>query len=255
MIVTLVLPMHNEASRIESTVEVAEKILSNHDSEIIVSEDGCIDGTPELARELERQGRIKHLHSDKKLGRGRAVERAFSVAKGDILLYMDADLSTNPERLQDLIGALKGGCDVVTGSRYVLGSETTRNPIRKVLSFAYNFFTRLLLGSKVRDHQCGFKGLTRKAADELLPLEYGHWFWDTELLVKAQRAGFSVKEIPVEWKEVEKGSKVDIIKDALEMGVKVIALAIKMRGREMARRGEGISGHSRRDTGGTWVLR
>lgn len=228
-IITLVIPAHNEAGRIENAVDVAEEILSDYDYEIIVAEDGCVDDTPRIAEKLEDEGRIKHLHSDKKLGRGKSLERAFSSAEGDILLYMDADLATDPKHLHDLTDELYNGCDVVTGSRYLPESDCSRDNLRAILSDAHNFFTGLLADSNLKDHQCGFKGITREVANELLPLKNKHWFWDTELLVKAQRNGLKVKEIPVSWKENEENSKVRTGRDALELGIKVIALSIEMR--------------------------
>lgn len=225
--VSLVLPMHNEEDRVRETVSISEEVLSDYDNEIIITEDGCTDETPEIAEKLAEEGRVKHLHSEERLGRGNSLEKAFSQAKGEILIYMDADLATNPEEIPKLIEALKNDYDVVAGSRYIEGSDSFRTPLRESLSKPYNWLVQFLIGSKIQDHQCGFKGLTREVSEELLPLDDEHWFWDTELLVKAQDEGYKVKEMPVKWKEKDKNSDVNIKNEVPRMGYKTVKLAIK----------------------------
>ncbi|MEK6923986.1 MAG: glycosyltransferase, partial [Candidatus Micrarchaeota archaeon] len=170
---------------------------------------------------------VRHLHYDEKLGRGRALSNAFAKARGRLVAYMDVDLSTPPRHLREMIAALED-CDVVTGSRYLSTSSTRRSSLRLFLSKGFNLLIQLLLGSRVSDHQCGFKGFRREVAISLCRQAVeAHWFWDTELLVLAQRQGLRVKEIPVEWRE-GKETKVNFKRDVLEMA----AAALRMRLRE-----------------------
>lgn len=227
VVFSLVLPAYNEEGRLESAVKAAMRSLSGTAYEIIIAEDGCSDGTPAIASRLARKyARVRHLHSDAKLGRGRALCNAFAQAKGEVVGYMDADLATNPKHLKQLLEELKDN-DVVVGSRYLKGSASKRNNYRLALSSGFNALVQALLGSSVKDHQCGFKGFRKSVALQLCSLaREKHWFWDTEVLVLAQRKKMRVKEIPVEWSEDTKGeTKINFERDVLEMG----KAAVKMR--------------------------
>ncbi len=227
LVFSLVLPAYNEAAALPRAVEAAIKALDGIPFEVIIAEDGSRDGTDKVAEGLAEKhpGIVRHLHSAQKLGRGRALKQAFSIAKGKYVGYMDVDLATNPAHLKELVKALDEGFDVVTGSRYAEGNKSSRSAKRLFLSKGFNGVVRTILGSRVEDHQCGFKGFRREAALKLCALaRENHWFWDTEVLVLAQRLGMKVKEIPVEWKE-GKVTKVNIKRDVLGMG----AAAVKMR--------------------------
>ena len=225
--VSLVFPAYNEADRLEGAVLKTMKHLERTvDSfEIIIAEDGSTDGTDKVAEELSRRyPQVKHLHSDERLGRGRALNRAFKKAKGKILIYTDVDLSTDPKFLKPLIHTIKSGYDFVTGSRMHPKSIVERSTLRRLLSLTYNLMVRVFLKSPLRDHQCGFKGFKREALMRLLDkVEAGHWFWDTEILVLAYHSGFRVKEIPIVWKG-GKHSKVRMFSDIVDMGVNILKL-------------------------------
>ena len=205
MKVSVVLPAYNEAERIELAVEEVRKELSKYyaedEFEIIIAEDGSSDGTDRIAAELaERYENVRHIHSDSRLGKGKAISQAFKASKAEILVFMDVDLSTDLEHLRELIQAVEDGSDFVTGSRLMQQSKTERPLKRDFASKAYNFLVRLFLGSKLRDHQCGFKAFRREALFEVMEkAKDTHWFWDTEVLVLAQRMGYRVREIPVRW--------------------------------------------------------
>ena len=115
---------------------------------------------------------------------------------------MDLDLATDLEQLKPLIEAVESeGNDFVTGSRMLPESNVARSGTRNIASKTYNFMVRAFLGSKVKDHQCGFKAFRRGPLLQLLDeVEASHWFWDTEILVRANRRGYTIKEIPVSWK-------------------------------------------------------
>ncbi len=224
---SLVIPAYNEQGHLEGAVKAAVLGLAGIDFEIIIAEDGSTDRTPEIARELcKKFHRVKCLHFDKKLGRGAALCNAFGQASGDLVGYMDADLATNPKHLKELVEQLKQ-YDVVVGSRYVQGSSSKRSATRLALSSGFNALIQAMLGSKVKDHQCGFKGFRKEVALNLCALaREKHWFWDSEVLVLAQSKGLRIKEIPVEWSEDAKGNtKINFKRDVLEMG----AAAVRMR--------------------------
>ena len=226
--VSVVLPAYNEENTIEQTVSVTVEtladVLPDGSYEVIVAEDGCDDRTPGIAtRMAEGDPRVRHVHSDQRLGRGGALEYAFERADGDTLVYFDTDLATDMRHLEELVESIRSGeYDVATGSRWLPGNRAERPAKRGVPSLGFNTLVRTVLRSDLRDHQCGFKAIDRAAFDHLGPMvEDDHWFWDTELLVKAQREGYRVKEFPVDW-EPKGDSKVDIVRDVFGMGSQVL---------------------------------
>ncbi|QHS17058.1 flippase-like domain-containing protein [Halopenitus persicus] len=228
--VSVVLPAYDEEDTIEHTVErtitALEGFLPSNAFEVIVAEDGCTDRTPEIADRLAAaDDRVRHVHSDERLGRGGALEHAFRAADGDVLVYFDTDLATDLDHLEELVESIRSGeYDVATGSRWMPGREADRPAKRGVPSRAFNLLVRGFLRSDVRDHQCGFKALSRDAFRTLVDdVEDDHWFWDTELLVRAQRAGLAVREFPVAW-EPKGDTKVDLVRDVFGMGSQLLRL-------------------------------
>ncbi|MCD2202016.1 flippase-like domain-containing protein [Halobacterium sp. KA-6] len=226
--VSVVLPAYNEADTIERTVRTTlstlDAFLPAGSYEVIVAEDGCEDETPEIASRLAAEDdRVRHFHSDERLGRGGALNAAFRAADGDTLAYFDTDLATDMRHLEELIESVRSGdADVATGSRWIPGEQADRPAKRGIPSRGFNLAVRTLLGSDLRDHQCGFKAFSREAFESLVDeVEDEHWFWDTEMLVRAQRRGFTVAEFPVDW--TPKGdSKVDLVRDVFGMGSQIL---------------------------------
>jgi uncharacterized protein (TIRG00374 family) len=226
--VSVVLPAYNEEATIRTTVETTLESLAAFlpaDAfEVIIAEDGCDDRTPETADELAAADeRVRHFHSDERLGRGGALERAFEAADGETLVYFDTDLATDMRHLEELVESVRSGeYDIATGSRWIDGREADRPAKRGVPSRGYNTLVRLFLRSDLRDHQCGFKAFDREALFDLNgDVEDDHWFWDTEMLVRAQRAGYQVREFPVDW--TPKGdTKVDLVRDVFGMGSQIL---------------------------------
>ena len=231
--ISVVLPAHNEAERIAEAVKQTKQSLDKISSsfEILIAEDGSTDGTAEIARRIEAEEPcVRHIHSVERLGKGKALGRAFKLAKGKILAFVDVDLSTDMKHLEELINVIKGEkYDFATGSRRLKGSEVTRSFKRTVMSTVYNLLVRTVLKSRIRDHQCGFKSFRRQSLLNILEkVEDEQWFWDTELLVCAQREGYGVKEFPIKWDE--KGdTKVETFKDGLRMFSKIIKLYYQLR--------------------------
>lgn len=236
--VSLVLPAYNEAEGLEETVRRTAETLREITPtfEIIIAEDGATDGTDKIAEKLAEENHyVTHLHSDKRLGRGSALNRAFKSASGDILVYIDVDLATDMLHLSELIGKIRDGYDLATGSRMMPGSDAMRSAKRGFASKGFNFLVRTLLKSKLYDHQCGFKAFGRNALIDLLDqVKDEHWFWDTEILVRAERSGYRVAEFPVRWRPGST-TKVDLKRDVIGMGGAILRLRRELNVRSIER--------------------
>ena len=168
---------------------------------IVVADNGSEDGTLEMARRLSEE------HSDvawirlEQRGRGRALRRAWLESDADMVSYMDVDLSTDLSAVAPMVKALEEGYDLAIGSRLAKGAKVYRRTLkREVISRSYNLLIKGMFFSSFSDAQCGFKGLTRKAAQALVPnVKDTGWFFDTELLLLAEKRGFRIKDIPVTW--------------------------------------------------------
>ncbi len=154
------------------------------------------------------------MHLDRK-GRGYALRAAWSSSEAPVVAYMDVDLSTSLPALLPLVAPLLSGHrDVTIGSRLAPGAHVVRGPKRELISRAYNLLLKLTLRGGFSDAQCGFKALRRDAAAKLLPLvEDNEWFFDTELLVTAERLGLRIGEVPVDWVD-DPDSRVQIVSTA-----------------------------------------
>lgn len=224
--VSAVIPVFNDRISLEKAIpeslSALEKITDSF--ELIVAEDGSTDGSMELVEEWEKKdSRVRLFHSDERLGRGRALNRAFEYSNGSILCYYDVDLATDMAYLPQLIDEIRKGAAASTGSRLMPGSNIKRTTDREIASRGYNFLVRLFLGSRLHDHQCGFKGFNKEILMKILPdISSTHWFWDTEILVRAQKAGYKVAEFPVVWNT---GSRTTVkFKDIFSMGTSILRL-------------------------------
>jgi glycosyltransferase involved in cell wall biosynthesis len=230
---SIILPAYNEADSIESSVKNLIDALETKESrfEIIIAEDGSTDGTDRIATRLAKEHQfIKHLHSDKKLGRGLALKRCEGLIKGDYSVYMDVDLAPEfGERLTDMQSFFHDGCDIVVGSRYHELSNAKRSFGRKIASKIYNLLQMVLFGLPIHDLQCGFKGFRKNVFIQMnKEVAANGWFWDTEILIRAFLRGYSIKEIPVEWRE-GKRTKVRMMNDSWNMGTSLIRLWLRLK--------------------------
>jgi glycosyltransferase AglD len=228
LMVSLVLPAYNEVECLNPAVEKTMAALSQFtDSyEVVIAEDGSTDGTAERSEELaQKYPCVRHIHRNQRLGRGTALNNAFKQCSGKVLAYMDLDLATDLNYLKPLVEAISvEGYDFSTGSRMLKASQAERTFARGISSRTYNWLVRQMLGSKLYDHQCGFKAFKREPLFCLLDqIEATHWFWDTEILVRAQRGGYKVKEFAVEWHS-GKDTKVNVAKDAYNMFKQIMEL-------------------------------
>jgi glycosyltransferase involved in cell wall biosynthesis len=196
---------------------------------VIIVDNGSVDKTFDVARELEkRHNEITCLHLSRK-GRGAALKEAWSRSEADIVSYMDADLSTGLESIPQLINSIIiDGYDIAVGSRLLSTSKVKRSFMRKVISYIYNISIKNILGLKQPpDAQCGFKALCKRVVDEIVPkIKNQNWFFDTELLVLAEKKGFKIRYIPINWTERLK-TKVRIGKAIFEDIAGILRLVIK----------------------------
>ncbi len=224
--VSAVIPVYNDRPALETSIPASLEALAGccENFELIIAEDGSTDGSAELVRDWEQKDkRVRLLHRDRRQGRGTALNRAFSESKGNIVCYYDVDLATDMRHLPRLIGAIREGYDIATGSRLMPESDITRSGGREFASRGYNTLVRLILRSRLYDHQCGFKAFSRDRLMAVIPsVKDGHWFWDTEVLVRAERMRYRILEFPVHWTE-GKGTTVRK-NDVISMGRAILRL-------------------------------
>lgn len=211
----VILPVFNEERVLARSVRTLHAYLTDnvlYDWRIVIADNGSRDRTGQIARELEQAlPGVVAMHIPE-AGRGRALTRAWLASDADILSYMDIDLSTDLDAFPRLINAIaEQGYDVAAGTRLGPGSETTRSLKREVLSRGFVLLTNTLFRTRLRDTQCGFKAISREAAQKLLPMvKDTGWFWDTELLLMAAKSGWRVAFIPVRWVE-DTDSRVKVV--------------------------------------------
>lgn len=228
--ISIIVPIHNESNILRPNIakikQEMDKLRTSY--EIIIAEDGSTDASLSIARKIASK-KIRVLSSQHRLGRGASLNRAIGAAKGEIILYMDADIATNLKYIKSLISEIKHGSDIATGSRLISGSKVYRRSfLREFFSRGYNFLLRLLFKTSIHDHQCGFKAFRKSAVVPLLPLiDDKHWFWDSELLIKAQQKNLKVSEIPIEWTD-RKNSTVILQNDIIYMGFSALSLRLKI---------------------------
>ncbi|WP_419702865.1 glycosyltransferase [Promicromonospora sp. NFX87] len=218
-VLDLVIPVYNEEHGLERAVRATHAYLTTrfpYPARVTVVDNASTDGTLAVARRLlaELDG-VQVLHLDAK-GRGRALHTAWLASDAQVLAYMDVDLSTDLSALLPLVAPLVSGhSHLAIGTRLARGSRTVRGPKRELISRGYNLLLHGTLATRFSDAQCGFKAIRADAARELLPLVADtQWFFDTELLVLAERAGLRIHEVPVDWVD-DPDSRVDIVPTAL----------------------------------------
>src|SRR5438270_12031836 len=216
----IAIPVYNEERDLERSVRRLRRYLDHQfpfEARITVVDNASTDATWAIAQRLalELDGVRATRLEDK--GRGRAVRHAWLESDAAIVAYMDVDLSTDLDGFLPLVAPLiSGHSDIAIGSRLARGARVSRGPKRELISRGYNLLLHLVLGTQVRDAQCGFKAARAEAARRLLPLIANQsWFFDTEFLVQAQRAGLRIYEVPVDWID-DPDSRVDVVATALE---------------------------------------
>ena len=185
---------------------------------IVIADNGSADGTAAAALALcEELAEVRYVRMEQR-GRGRALRRVWTESAADVVAYMDVDLSTDLAHLKPLADAVAGGdCDIAIGSRLRPDSVVVGRTLkREITSRGYSLLFRGLFGTPFRDAQCGFKAASRRVADDLAPLTQDNgWFFDSELLILAQKCGYRIRELPVRWTD-DPDSRVRIVRTAWE---------------------------------------
>ena len=219
-LIDIVIPVYNEAVDLERSVRTLDTYLSTHlpySYRITIADNASHDDTWSIAEQLtQTMPHVTAVHLDQK-GRGRALKQVWLASDADVVAYMDVDLSTDLAAVLPLVAPLVSGhSDIAIGTRLARASRVVRGPKREAISRSYNLVLRTALQASFSDAQCGFKAMRRDVAQHLLPLvEDTNWFFDTELLVLAQRADLRIHEVPVDWVD-DPGTTVDIVATATE---------------------------------------
>ncbi|MEV6650006.1 bifunctional glycosyltransferase family 2/GtrA family protein [Streptomyces sp. NPDC051219] len=219
-VLDVVIPVYNEQDDLEHCVRRLHDHLARtfpYGFRITVADNASTDRTPEIAALLETAvPGVRAVRLEQK-GRGRALHTVWSHSDAPVLAYMDVDLSTDLNALLPLVAPLiSGHSDLAIGSRLTRSSRVVRGPKRELISRAYNLILRGSLAARFSDAQCGFKAIRRDVAQRLLPMvEDTGWFFDTELLVLAERAGLRIHEVPVDWVD-DPDSTVHLVRTAAD---------------------------------------
>ena len=215
----VVVPVHNEERDLGPAIQRLHEYLGRnlpYSFRITIADNASTDGTTELADRLaDCYEEVEAVHLAEK-GRGRALKQVWLHSDAEVLVYMDVDLSTDLAALLPLIApVLSGHSDLAIGSRLARGSRVVRAAKREFISRSYNLILRQALAARFTDAQCGFKAIRADVARGLLPLvQDDGWFFDTELLVLAERSGFRIHEVPVDWVD-DPNSSVDVTATAV----------------------------------------
>ena len=219
---SIVLPAYNERDRIAGTLDriLAHATERGWEAEVIVVNDGSSDDTAEILLQYARKHpALRLLENPGNRGKGYSVRNGMLHARGDILLFSDADLSSPIAEADKLFAAIAQGADIAIGSRWLdSGLQIRRQPMhRQVFGRIFNQALRIILGLQFKDTQCGFKAFTRRSAQAIFPLQkIERWGFDPELLYLARKFGFVVSEVPVAWSHRE-GTRINPLRDGIRM--------------------------------------
>jgi putative flippase GtrA len=217
-VLDVVIPVYNEQSALADSVHRLHRYLRDsfpYPVRITIADNASIDDTPRIADELAAElDDVRVVRLEQK-GRGRALHQVWSQSDAMVLVYMDVDLSTDLAAVAPLVAPLiSGHSDLAIGTRLGRGSRVVRGAKREIISRCYNLILRSTLQARFSDAQCGFKAIRADVAHSLLPhVADTGWFFDTELLVLAERSGLRIHEVPVDWVD-DADSRVDIVATA-----------------------------------------
>nr|WP_099040810.1 bifunctional glycosyltransferase family 2/GtrA family protein [Mycobacterium neglectum] len=217
-VLDVVVPVYNEQSALADSIHRLHRHLRDHfpfSARITIADNASIDDTQQIATELAAELSGVRVVRVPEKGRGRALHAVWSASDSPVLVYMDVDLSTDLAALAPLVAPLVSGhSDLAIGTRLGRGSRVSRGAKREVISRCYNWILKSTLAAGFSDAQCGFKAIRADVAKLLLPhVEDTGWFFDTELLVLAERSGLRIHEVPVDWVD-DPDSRVDIVATA-----------------------------------------
>lgn len=226
---SIILPAYNESARIAATLDkiLAHATERGWNVEVIVVNDGSTDCTAGIVLEYaQKHAVLRLLENPGNRGKGFSVRNGMLHAKGDVLLFSDADLSSPIEEADKLFAAILTGADVAIGSRWVDPRlQIRRQPLyRRLFGRIFNLALRVILGLQFADTQCGFKAFTRRSAHAIFPQQkIERWGFDPELLYLARKFGFTVSEVPVAWSHRE-GTRIHPLRDGIRMFVELLRI-------------------------------
>jgi dolichyl-phosphate beta-glucosyltransferase len=226
---SIIIPAYNESARVGATLEkvLAHVAQQGWDAEIIAVDDGSRDNTVEIIRAYaDKNPRLRLLQNPGNRGKGYSVRNGMLHARGQLLLFSDADLSSPIEEAAKLFDAIAAGADIAIGSRWLRRDlQTQRQPFyRQIFGRVFNLMLRITLGLGFKDTQCGFKAFTREAATKIFPLQQiERWGFDPELLYLANKLKFRVAEVPVEWAHSE-GTRISPLRDGTRMFLEMLKI-------------------------------
>jgi len=218
--VDIVVPVYNEEVALPANIPILYNYCCNNLSEyawkIIIADNASTDSTSVIAGKFAKSPQIFYLKLPKK-GRGLALRTAWLTSRADIVSYMDVDLSSNLEFFPALLSAIENNSDVAIGSRLARGSNVVgRTLLREIMSRGYNLLIKVFFSVSFRDAQCGFKAVKKNVFKILEPLiENDNWFFDSEMLILAEKSGYKVAEIPISWHD-DPSSTVKVARTASE---------------------------------------
>ena len=218
-LVDIIIPVLNEERALPICIDTLREFLTKHcpyQYRIVIADNGSTDKTPDIAKFLSsKHDNVSWVRLEIK-GRGRALKQAWLTSDADIVSYMDVDLSTDLRAFPYLLKAIgEENFDLAIGSRLMKGSLVRKRTFkREITSRCYNMIIKSMFLNKFSDAQCGFKAMTTHAAQILLPhIHDNNWFFDSELLIVAEKSGFKIRDIPVTWVD-DPDSRVNIIRTA-----------------------------------------
>jgi glycosyltransferase involved in cell wall biosynthesis len=219
---SIVIPAYNESSRIPATLESVVSCIRacGWDAEVLVVDDGSTDATVQVVREFALTApEVQLLQNPGNRGKGYSVRNGMLQARGEVLLFTDADLSAPIEEAERLFAAIRGGAEIAIGSRWLeRDRQTQRQPLyRQFFGRCFNLVIRAVMGLPFADTQCGFKAFTRTAAQTVFQLQtIERWGFDPEILFIALKRGFWIIEVPVSWAHDER-SRISYLRDGVRM--------------------------------------
>ena len=222
MNLSIIIPFFNEQSRFSKTVKYIRDFLDTQkffdDIELIFVDDGSTDNTRGLIDEFAKQISIKTIAYKKNMGKGYAVRQGMMAAKSDYALFLDADMSTEPEEIEKFMAEIKKGTPVIIGSRRSKGSQVlvSQSLHRTMMGMIFTMLANLIMGMRVPDFTFGFKCFSRRAREEIFSRSLiDRWSFDTEILFLAKLKGFEIIAVPVAWKN-DSVTTVRLGRDAIE---------------------------------------
>lgn len=217
MKIAFILPVYNEEKDLKKGVlKLYNYLVSNKIKswKIIIADNASTDKTPEIGKQLAKNyTNVFYFYLPIK-GRGYALRKTYNSFNAKIYFYMDIDLSTDLNHIKEVLNEMNYN-DIVIGTRLSKNSKVERSLFRELISRTYNLIARFLTKTKVSDLQCGFKAINNKIIEEVIPLvKDNNWFFDSEMLIIAEKRGYKIKEIPIKWTD-DPYSKVKILETSL----------------------------------------